>query len=883
MKKFRKILQSVCSILMAFVLVFSVGCNNSSDAPQAVIKPAPEAPAPTFELNKTQIDCIIGDFDRVSPKSLPDIGDASLSWRSLNPDIATVDSNGNIEAISEGTTQIVATYGSATAKCTVKVSWDSEMPQIVSPVGNDSSFTIVVGQEYTFAPTIIYRGRTYTDGQITITIPEDDAVLSLDEETSTITGATVGESSVAITGTWRGRDALRTSFNVNVNQDVVLMAADANANVYATDQVELYTSASFGNDSDQPTFFEFVPTAQIKTAFDGEPTIITIETNPSDFSVTFADDRATFDAENNEIKSVSFGDTIATINFNYEGQTYVKQFHVHLERPIAEFAEEVKFFSSHQGTLRDDLNGYKVTTLKEFVYGDKDVTLTTAYIDDQELQIEADGAIFGVTGTSASAFDTVIRIGTDVEQYNVKATVYGQYVYEATDLDVFVRTAASPELDVYVELGRDLDLSNYERPAHFNDVDTSSGSTDIYKNIIPNHKWSANTMLAKGFMGTFNGNGHYLMNYVQKGGYGFFEGLYGATVKNIGFVNCSSKDAALLATFTKDTTMENVYIKVNEIGSSTNYFPAAVIANQYSLGGTFTNVYIDAEQANLSLVLDAGRDRYYWNVYSAMLTMPLINEPQPVFENCLVISKAPVSSMGYVEHTSSQGPRFVVADNISETERVALRQRVWAAQVPTQQQQVMGAYTAKYNNDKRTFPNPESEEFVADPSLCLEYFYMNYLSDTVTETKRVSLIKAVEGVRSYNTLADMRADSKIRDYYDTFSSEFWTVIDGQLSWGKHPANLEDGDVFLDVGTLKGKDVQGIDGSNPIKNFNAGDTVEVGALSCFGYIFKGWKDASTGEMIELVGSKYTFTYSGKATILIAQWEIDPNVQINSNIK
>ncbi|MBO7150047.1 MAG: hypothetical protein J6V71_04050 [Clostridia bacterium] len=882
MKNFRKILQSACSILMAFVLVFSVGCK-APEAPQAVIRPAPEAPAPTFELNKSQIDCIIGDVDKLAPNSLPDIGEATLSWRSLNPSVVTVDSDGNIEAISEGTTQIVATYGTASAMATVKVSWDDEMPQIVSPAGSESGFTIIVGQEYTFAPTVIYRGKTYDDAQLSVAV-SNEGVTALDQETSTITGASIGQSNVTISGTWRGKEALRASFSVKVSQEVVLTATDGN-DPYLIDQIELFTEASFGNNSDQPTSLDFVPTAQIRTAAGEEPIVKTNETDDG-FTVTIADNYATFNSEENMLESVSFGDTIATISFNYEDETYVKQYHIHLERPVADFDEEAKFFSALQGTLRDDLNGYKVTTLKEFVYGDQDVNIATAFVGDQELQVTEDGAVLGITGTSASAYDVVIRIGTEIEQYNVPATVYGQYVYEATDLDVFVRTAASPELDVYVELGRDIDLANYVRPAHFNDVDTASGSTDINKEIIPNHKWSANTLLAKGFMGTFNGNGHYLMNYVQKGGHGFFEGLYGATVKNIGFVNCSSQDAALLATFTKDTTMENVYIKVNELKSSTNYWPSGVIANQYSLGGTFTNVYVDSSEANLNLVLDAGRDRYYWNVYSAMLTMPLINESQPVFENCLVISNAPVSSMGFVEHTGSQGPRFVVADNVTEAERVALRQRVWAAQVPTQQQQVMGAYTAKYNNNKAVFPNPESAEFVADPSLCLEYFYNDYLKDGVTETKRTSLIKAVEGVRAYNTLAQMTADSNIREYFNTFSSEFWTVIDGELNWGKHPANLEDGDVFLDVGILAGKPVQGIGGSNPIKNFNAGDTVEVGALSCFGYIFTGWKDAATGELLELVdGSedKWTFIYSGKATILIAQWEVDDDAQINSGIK
>ena len=137
MNKIRKILQSALSILMAFVLVFAVGCSSGSGDGGYVITPAPEAPAPTFELSLSQIDCIVGDTDQLSPKSLPNIGDATLTWRSEDSKIVAVDNNGKFEALSEGTTKIIATYGPATATCTIKVSWDSEVPQIVSPANDD--------------------------------------------------------------------------------------------------------------------------------------------------------------------------------------------------------------------------------------------------------------------------------------------------------------------------------------------------------------------------------------------------------------------------------------------------------------------------------------------------------------------------------------------------------------------------------------------------------------------------------------------------------------------------------------------------------------------------------------------------------------------------
>ncbi len=888
MNKFRKILQCALSILMAFVLVFAIGCEGcaqgSGDGNGAIIRPPQEQTAVTFELNQSQIECIVGDVDKLSPKSLPNIGEATLTWRSEDSKIVTVDNNGNFEAISAGTAKIIATYGTASASCTIIVSWDDESPQIISPANDEGKFSIVVGQEYKFTPSIQYRGKIYNDGELTVEV-SDSAVTALDVATATITGATKGTSNVTISGTWRGKEAIRASFNVTVSDDITLYATDAGDNIYPTDQIDLYTSAkSFRNLSDQPSSVSFIPTAQIKEDVNSEPRIVDMTTNPNDFSVVVADNRASFNKSGKTLMAVSYGDTIATMKFNYDGQTFVKQFYVHLERPIATLNKEINYFSAIKGTLRDENSSYAEKTIKEFIYGSKTDVIRTASFNGQDLIVdESTGAIFGVTGPSNGVYTAVIRVGTDVEQYDVTTKVYGQFVYEATDLDVFVRTAASPDLDVYVELARDIDLANYVKPAHFNDIDTSSTSTDPNKDIIPNHKWQTNKFVAKGFMGTFDGNGHYLMNYVQQGGHGFFEALTGATIKNVGFVNCSTQDSSFFATAVSDVKMENVYIKMAQMKSSTSYWPVGVISNYDSLGGSYKNVFIDLEETNLENVLEAGRDRYYWNVYSAFVTFPLITQAQPKFENCLVISKAPLSSMGYVEHTGSQGPRFFVADNVPEAERVDLRQRAWNAQSETQKQQVKGAYTSKYNSDKINFPNPESAEFTADPSLYLEYFYNDYRPAGTTDTRRTSLVKAVEGVRSYKNVADMLSDSTSLDYISNFSSEFWTVNEGQLTWGKHPANIKDGDILLEVGDeVRGKLVEGIS-LNPLTGNKAGQTVQIGALSCFGYIFDGWKNGTTGEELAKVGDKWSFTYSGKATILVAKWKLDPNVQVNSGIK
>ena len=340
MKKFRKILQSAFSILMAFVLVFAMGCEgcaSGSDGGAAIIKPAPEKPVPTFELDQSKIECIVGDFNKLAPKSLPDIGQATLTWRSENPDIVAVDSTGEIEAISAGTTNVIATYGTISASCTVNVSWDEELPQIISPASADGNFAIGINQEYSFAPTIQYRGKIYYDGQFDISV-SNSAVTAFDAKSSSITGLAKGTSNVTISGTWRGVQTSKVTYSVSVSDNLYL---DIVSEAKDGDQVSLFTQAkTFENTIDQITSCKILPTAKVNND--------KVYENPKDFSIVVADEKiAKFDEATNTLEAKTFGETIATLGFNFEGQKFVKQYVIKIDRPLAQFRKEARYFSAY--------------------------------------------------------------------------------------------------------------------------------------------------------------------------------------------------------------------------------------------------------------------------------------------------------------------------------------------------------------------------------------------------------------------------------------------------------------------------------------------------------------------------------------------------------
>ena len=155
-------------------------------------------------------------------------------------------------------------------------------------------------------------------------------------------------------------------------------------------------------------------------------------------------------------------------------------------------------------------------------------------------------------------------------------------------------------------------------------------------------------------------------------------------------------------------------------------------------------------------------------------------------------------------------------------------------------------------------------------------------SEIVVESSAISALGRaykLENVRSYKTIEEVKADSNTQSFFKGFMGYgYWSMLDGILYWGETKVNAEAGQIYLNVGSVAGKPVEGFDGNPITPTINA--PVRLNKLTCFGYKFIGWKDYRTGEIFYAeAGSNdvlVSHSYTGEAMEFVAVWEKDSNV-------
>ncbi len=115
------------------------------------VQPAAES----VSLNKTELDMHIGDQDvKLKASVMPEDADQAVTWKSSAPSVASVDENGWVKAVGEGTATITATVTSdptLTATCEVSVSeWTVE--SLTLDVDEE---TIKVGEQLRINATVL--------------------------------------------------------------------------------------------------------------------------------------------------------------------------------------------------------------------------------------------------------------------------------------------------------------------------------------------------------------------------------------------------------------------------------------------------------------------------------------------------------------------------------------------------------------------------------------------------------------------------------------------------------------------------------------------------------------------------------------------------------
>lgn len=125
-------------------------------------------------LDKTELALTVGDTQTLAATILPsDAANKSVSWSSDNPSVATVDENGKVTAVAEGTAKITVTTvdGKKTADCAVTVTAKSGGG---STGGGSYTPSYTVSVDKTVNGTITVSPKSASKGDtVTITVKPD--------------------------------------------------------------------------------------------------------------------------------------------------------------------------------------------------------------------------------------------------------------------------------------------------------------------------------------------------------------------------------------------------------------------------------------------------------------------------------------------------------------------------------------------------------------------------------------------------------------------------------------------------------------------------------------------------------------------------------------
>lgn len=199
----------VCLICSLAFVACKKNPDSSTDNPS---KP------PIEEVKVELSDSVLTmDINDTATLTVREGGSGNLKWKSSNTAVATVDDNGTVAAIAEGTAEIEVTTANGKATCTVLV-----VNSYVAPVLTVSTdeITLTIGDDYLLLPKLIYKGHDCTaEAQFGCTVAdgEKDSIVTVVKNADGVlfTAQTYGATKYVVHVEYAGV-ALSTVVNVSV-------------------------------------------------------------------------------------------------------------------------------------------------------------------------------------------------------------------------------------------------------------------------------------------------------------------------------------------------------------------------------------------------------------------------------------------------------------------------------------------------------------------------------------------------------------------------------------------------------------------------------------------------------------------------------------------
>ncbi len=153
-------------------------------------------------LDKTQVSLDLYDIAEINVAG----NQGGVSWSTDNADVATVDSDGRIAAVGEGSCYIIAADGDgSTGKCKVTVTDSGARPELTL---NFDSLEIGKGVEQNLQCTLSYKDAMQSD--FTVKYRSGDYTVAAVYADGRVSGGRLGETTVTAVATWRDRTVEET-------------------------------------------------------------------------------------------------------------------------------------------------------------------------------------------------------------------------------------------------------------------------------------------------------------------------------------------------------------------------------------------------------------------------------------------------------------------------------------------------------------------------------------------------------------------------------------------------------------------------------------------------------------------------------------------------
>ena len=149
----------------------------------------------SVSLDKTDLSLTVGGSETLTATITPDnASNKNVTWESSNTNVATVDANGEVTAVSAGTATITATADGKSATCTVTVT--AATVPVTGVTLNKTSTSLYVGDTETLTATVqpgnaSNQTVTWSTSDASVATVENGVVRATGRGTATITVTTV--------------------------------------------------------------------------------------------------------------------------------------------------------------------------------------------------------------------------------------------------------------------------------------------------------------------------------------------------------------------------------------------------------------------------------------------------------------------------------------------------------------------------------------------------------------------------------------------------------------------------------------------------------------------------------------------------------------------